>query len=100
MDIPPQPGVATNSSYGKNIVNLVYGNGRDPNARSAADVIAPTPQSESGSNILADEANYGNGSGGSDINTKLNTASYPGQPLTPRIATPVNNNDIRAMLPQ
>jgi hypothetical protein len=93
-EVPARPGFASNSAYGQNITDLVYGKHDNvAQGRSAADVLdADKPTG----NILQDEANFGQGG---DLNSRLNAASYPGQPDSERDTKPIQNNDLKQMLP-
>jgi hypothetical protein len=89
-DIPAEPGLANNSAYGRNVTQLIYGNKNNPAGRTAAEAITPS------ANILADEANYGQGN--ADANSRINGTAYPGQ-VSERETTPVNHTDVQSMLP-
>jgi hypothetical protein len=82
-EIPTQPGLTSNSPFGRDVTDLVYGKHDQAPGRSAAAAL-----DESSGNILEDEAHYGEGS-----------SDDADHPLTKRDGKPIQSNDVKNMLP-
>ena len=99
-DIPPEPGIASTSPFGQNITDLMYSNIHNPRKPPSQDRAEPAPPPS----VLAAERKALQKQGSAiDIDSKINSASYPSQlPTGPsdanRSNAPIRPMDVQRLM--